>query len=391
MLELRESLLGYSSNFVARHASISGERLAEIEAGEPAALDELDRLASLYGLDPEQLEDEPIVLAPGDSIGALPSLDEFRELGDIVRLRIIRAASAARELIALERLAEPEGPSRAQRFLSDAPSLRIQSTAASHRQGASLAASLRRKLELGVDPIASVRDFVSEYFPMIAVLHADLTASGPAGLAFADNYRGPAIVLNTRGKNENPTVRRFSLAHELCHLLVDWNRQEPIARISGYLHDSRLDEERRANAFAIRLLCPEAIVHKLEPDSPSEQVKIIASFGIPYSAIRIYLKNEAGTDIAPRPPIEVQRSTVDSKWSTAEGEPTLNDFPLQDVPPERRTLVARTAASLYSGGKLQRDAFAESLGVTPAHEVERVLDFYEVPWPSDERESSGAA
>lgn len=391
LLELRESLLGYSLNFVARHASISSERLAEIEAGVPPALDELDRLATLYGLDPEQLEDEPIVLAAGDSIGALPSLDEFRDLGDLVRLRIIQAASAARDLITLERFAEPVEASRAQRFLGEVPILRKPSAPTPHRQGAQLAASLRRELGLVVEPIPSMRDFVSEHFPTIAVLYADLTARGPAGLAFADNYRGPTIVLNTRGKNENPTVLRFSLAHELCHLLIDWNRQEPIARISGYLHESRLDEERRANAFAIRLLCPEAVVHSLESDIPAERAKIIADFGVPYSAIRMYLKNEAGTELAPRPPLEIQRFTVDFKWVAAEREPSLNNFPLEEVPPERRTLVARTAASLYSEAKLQRDAFAEYLGVTPAHEVERILDFFELPWPSDELEPSNAA
>src|SRR5690606_13110473 len=170
-----------------------------------------------------------------------------------------------------------------------------------------------------------------------------------------------------RGKNENPTVRRFSVAHELCHLLVDWNKREPIARISGYLHESRLEEERRANAFAIRLLCPEAVVHNLDSAAPAIRAKTIAEFGIPYSAIRIYLKNEAGTELPLRPSPDVQRLTVDPKWMAGEREQGLDDFPLADVPPERRSLVARTAASLYSKAALQRDAFAEYLGVTPAH------------------------
>lgn len=389
--ELRQSLVRYSFNFVARHAAISAERLSAIEAGELPSLDELERLAVLYGVDAELLEEEPITLEAGDAIGALPSLDEFRDLGDLVRMRIIAAARAARDLVTLERLDAPDSPTRSQRFLSDRPALRKSNSPAPHRAGAQCAAQLRRELGIGAEPISSMRDFMQEKFSEIAVLHADLTANGPAGLAFADSHRGPAIVLNTRGKNENPTVRRFSLAHELCHLLVDWNRREPIARISGYLHEPRLDEERRANAFAIRLLCPETVVHKLEAGSPDQMVAAISAFGLPYSAVRLYLKNEAGTELPLHPSETIQRLSVDPRWMVAEREQGLDDFPLQDAPPERRSHVARTAARLYSDGKLQRDAFAEYLGVTPAQDVERVLDFFDLAWPSDDLQSRGQA
>ncbi|PRP90420.1 hypothetical protein ENSA5_65120 [Enhygromyxa salina] len=392
--DLRESLYHHSLTFVSRHASIPVERLARIEAGEPASLDELERLAELYGLDAEQLEEEPVVLASGDSIRALPNLDEFRELGELARSRVIQAARAARDLIRLENLQNPDGPSRAQRFLHEAPRLRKPTRgAAAHRQGAQLAQSLRRELELGSDPIPSMRGLVARHFPTIAVLYADLTLGGPAGLAFADNHRGPAIVLNTRGKNENPTVRRFSLAHELCHILFDWNRMEPIARISGYLHESRLEEERRANAFAIRLLCPETVVHGLEVGALDAlgRAREVAEYGIPYSAIRIYLENEAATELPLRPPSDVQRLSVDARWMAAEQDESLADFPLDKVPSERRTQVARLAALLYSEGKLPRDAFAEYLGVTPAQELERVLDFFELPWPEDVEDPFHAA
>jgi Zn-dependent peptidase ImmA (M78 family) len=384
--ELRESLLGYAFAFVARHAEIASERLAAIEAGDLPSLDELERLARLYGLDADTLEEEPITLAAGDSIGALASLDEFREVGDLARSRIVSAARAARDLMQLEQALEL--PSRLQQFVRDAPPLR-RPRASPHREGARLAGELRRRIGLGAEPITSMRDFVHDHFPAVAVLHADLTSRGPAGLAFADSHRGPTIILNTCGKNENPTVRRFSLAHELCHLLVDWNRRESIAQISGYLHDSSLDIERRANAFAIRLLCPESVVHGLDEGAPhDEQASIIAAYGLPYSAIRLYLKNEAGRELPRQPDPAIQRLTVDQKWTNAEDEQGLDKFPLAAVPFERRTLVARAAASLYSKGELPRDAFAEALDVSAGQELERVLDFFELDWPSSSHDAA---
>lgn len=359
----------------------------DIESGQPAALDELDRLAKLYGVDADSLEDEPIVLSSGDSIGALASLDEFRELGDEVRFHIISAARAARELVELERLADTEP--RVQQFLREAPRLGRSSAATSHREGAGLAGQLRRKLRLGAEPIQSMRQFMAEFFPSVAILYADLTSQGPAGLAFADGHRGPCIVLNARGKNENPTVRRFSLAHELCHLLVDWNRQEPIASISGYLHDTSLERERRANAFAVRLLCPESVVHAVVDQTAEQQVETLSRYGIPYAVIRLYLKNEAGTELPSKPAGPRVSSGWPHDWALHEREPELEQFPLAEVPLERRTWVAKVAASLYSEGKLQRDVFASYLGVTPAEEVERVLDALGLDWPREQQEVAG--
>ena len=54
--------------------------------------------------------------------------------------------------------------------------------------------------------------------------------------------------------------RRFTLAHELCHLLVDRDKGARLAIVSGPW--APLDVERRANAFAAALLMPEAAVAK---------------------------------------------------------------------------------------------------------------------------------
>jgi len=58
-------------------------------------------------------------------------------------------------------------------------------------------------------------------------------------------------------------------------------------------------------------------------------------------------------------------------------------FPLSEVPCERRTALSRLAARAYSRGLVTRDRFARHLGVTPAIQVERVLDFFSLDVPED--------
>lgn len=182
-------------------------------------------------------------------------------------------------------------------------------------------------------------------------------------------------MLNLQGKNENPCVRRFSLAHELCHLLVDWNRQQPLAVLSGYLTESALDRERRANAFAVRFLCPESVLAKVKTQSPVEAAQALARFGLPYAAVRLYLFNEAGMNAPRVAPPEFSAIGTEAEWADNEEPNGLRNFPLA-IPPERRTLVALAAARAYSTGRIRRDEFAESLATTPDQPLERVLDFF---------------
>ena len=375
--ELRD-WMGYSIGFVGRAAGIQEARLRGLEAGEPAALYELERLATLYGVDADALEDLPVRLAPGDGIACLTSLDEFRNVSDSVRALIVAAANAARDLGKLARDGAWET------FAAQVPRLSTRvRTLPPHRAGAALAQQLRRDLGLGLAPIESMRDFLGEFFSEIAVLYSDLSAHGPAGLAFGDRVRGPTIVLNTTGKNLNPCVRRFSLAHELCHLLHDWNRQQPIATISGYLNDTALDLERRANAFAVRLLCPEAVLRRIgRSAAPSEVAAALRPYGLPYSAVRLYLRNEAPVLPASR---GLTALGTEAKWARSEEPAGIDSFPLPEVTTERRTLIARAAAAAYSNDEISRDAFAEYLGVTPASDLERVLDYFVLPSPADER------
>jgi Zn-dependent peptidase ImmA (M78 family) len=377
---VREQLAGMSFEFVARRAGLSTERLAALEAGSaPATMGELERLAALYGIDAEQLENEPIELAPGDGVACLASAPEFRELGDTVRAGIIAAANAARDLVRLESILGRDGRRWEQLQTSiPRPGRRRDSVRVPFQEGARHARRLREHLGLGVEPIPSLLRLVRERFSAIMVLHARLGTEGPAGLAFVDRLRGPTIVLNLEGKNENACVRRVSLAHEICHLIVDWNRQEPLAMISGYVLDSAFEVEQRANAFAIRLLCPEPVVARLTRAHATAALEPaldeLSRFGLPYAAIRLYLRNQAGWELPPHPTARDLERLEYPLWAQREDEPELERFPLAEVPPERRTHVAHLAAEAFSRGLLTRAAFASYLGASPLVEVERVLD-----------------
>ena len=382
--DVRQRLLGYSRGFVARATGISEERLAAIEGAQDApTIYELEMLSRLFGVDADLLAETEIRIGAGDAIEALGLLDEFQDLDDAAKQRVVAAANAARDVVELRRvLAEDDDPRR--EFLRSVQALnRPQRPGAPHEEGRHYAKEVRRRSRLGTLPIGSVRDLVATRWPQITVLYAELGgASGIAGLSFADALRGPTIVVNLQGKNVSPAVRRFSLAHELLHLLVDWNRHEPIATLSGFLTESALDTERRANAFAIRLLCPESVVHAMRGyEAERIAARLVKDYGLHYSAARLYIRNLLSKELPSVPP-EPLIGLGSHHFALAEEPVGLRELPLDGVPPERRTHVARLAAMAWAEERISRTRFAEYLDVPPTREVERVLDFFELDVPA---------
>jgi len=378
--ELRERHLGFAQDFVARRTGLALDRLAKLEAGEAPTAFEAEQLAVLYGIDAESLVEEPIRLSGADSLTLLAQHDEFREVSSDTRALILRAAQAARDAVLLRRLAgEADG---AEAFARRSPPPQHARRAAPFQQGAEAAQWLRRTLPLEPGPIPSLRDLVRESFPEVVLLHAHLGRDGVSGLAFADRLRGPTLVLNLDGKNENPLVRRFSLAHELAHLVLDWNRTEPFGALSGFRDDGRLDVEQRANAFAIRLLCPEHELLQLLAAATPEQaiVQLAERWGMHFDAARTYLRNVAHVEVQRDPTQAELGASVRARWASAE-DPELGAFPIANLPPERVSEVARVSALAYVKGAISRDRFARALGATPESDVERVLDFYSLDAP----------
>jgi len=88
----------------------------------------------------------------------------------------------------------------------------------------------------------------------IRACDVSLGEQGPRGVALAGGSLRPTILVNSDNVRNSPRGRRFTLAHELCHILFDRSRARPLAHSSTPWASSSI--EQRANAFAAMLLMP---------------------------------------------------------------------------------------------------------------------------------------
>lgn len=90
----------------------------------------------------------------------------------------------------------------------------------------------------------------------VSIKEIELGDKSVGGIAVARRNLAPVILVNTSNeRNAFPSGERFSLAHELCHLLHDRGRGMTVALISGPWAPPAI--EKRANAFAAMLLMPD--------------------------------------------------------------------------------------------------------------------------------------
>lgn len=113
----------------------------------------------------------------------------------------------------------------------------------------------------------------------ICVLH-----EGRAIIAVNPNYRS----------GEADAVRRFSLAHELCHLILDRSRAVSLAIASGPWAPHGLEQQ--ANAFAAAFLMPQQLVQqalaRARDNTPRAQVEAVAqTLNVPFTSAADRLRN----------------------------------------------------------------------------------------------------
>jgi Zn-dependent peptidase ImmA (M78 family) len=89
----------------------------------------------------------------------------------------------------------------------------------------------------------------------ITAEETDLHDPDVRGVSVAGEHSRPVIVVNqSSGFNQSLGGKRFTIAHELCHLLVDRARGGELAIASGVWAPREI--ERRANSFGAMLLMP---------------------------------------------------------------------------------------------------------------------------------------
>ena len=128
-----------------------------------------------------------------------------------------------------------------------------------HRDGDRFATELLEDLgELNADQTVDIRGICERL--EVHVDRMDFNTDSIRGVALAGDGFAPRIVINgTHPFNDNESGRRFTIAHELCHVLFDRTRARRIAHASGPWAPAAV--EKRANAFAAYLLMPRGLVH----------------------------------------------------------------------------------------------------------------------------------
>ncbi|MFN0050606.1 MAG: ImmA/IrrE family metallo-endopeptidase [Planctomycetales bacterium] len=92
----------------------------------------------------------------------------------------------------------------------------------------------------------------------IAITSIELNDKTIRAIAIAGEECRPTVAINTRYKYQHSHPRRFTLAHELCHILHDRTHGVRLALASGPW--APVDVEKRANAFAAMFLMPPELI-----------------------------------------------------------------------------------------------------------------------------------
>ncbi len=95
----------------------------------------------------------------------------------------------------------------------------------------------------------------------VRLTDVDLDDYGVRAVSLVSTRHSPVTAVNTNYYlHANANVRRFTLAHELCHLLFDSDRGAELAIASGRWAPREL--EQRADAFAAMFLMPRELMQR---------------------------------------------------------------------------------------------------------------------------------
>jgi Zn-dependent peptidase ImmA (M78 family)/transcriptional regulator with XRE-family HTH domain len=236
---------GLTQEDVADQLGISRGALAQFETGAKAPNSlHLVRLAETYRRELGELLAEEFDEAGRDPLTALFRAD-LQLASDRDRASAVaECVKLCREYTNLETLLGMD-QDRVYDVNYNTPLMRTRWDAI--RQGERLAELERARLRLGEDPLTNLAEILEAQ----GVRFIELSLSDAiSGLFLSDTRYGPSIIVN---EEHSPPRRRFSCAHEYCHVLVDRGRGGLVSRAENR---EELFEV-RANAFAAAFLMPE--------------------------------------------------------------------------------------------------------------------------------------
>jgi Zn-dependent peptidase ImmA (M78 family) len=125
-----------------------------------------------------------------------------------------------------------------------------------YKQGESLAQWARERFGIAPEAKADPQQVLESLGVEVTQHHFGIAMIDAIGCW--DHRHGPAVLVNLDGRHAQSIVgRRATLAHELCHVLVDRRGSLPAAEVLGGAVP-RLPEQ-RANAFAAEFLLPKSV------------------------------------------------------------------------------------------------------------------------------------
>ena len=366
---------------VERQLGLAAASLASIEEGRaPLETATLDGLATFYGLLPADVaQGRPVA----GLLGPLQSLLEAGDLSPPVRSQLARVAAGRRQVKRLEhQLGKPD------RYL-------ILRTSFPHvskgewDDGAwqSIMDIMRRvrereELELD-DPMPSMRRLTRGLG--VELVAADLSDPRIAGFSFVDASHGPAIVVNLRGANVSPCVRRWTVARELCHVVQDETTPQSGVRLYDTRFDGCNDTAPGADApqrFADNLLVPDQGVRRLRERMQAQRLPlsrqvqhVMELFGVPFETARRRLRQACGVraeDVEALKPVAIAAQCLND-WHAAEVVWEDVHFPCRSVPEERRGYYARLVVEAWRSDRIDRRQALDLLQAAPDEPLEDLL------------------
>ena len=268
---------------VARHLNMSRSTVAQIELGNRTVSGiELSRLAYLFGRD---LGDLVADEAPSSEDALIALFRHHPELSnqEDVREALRRCVALGRELTGLERLLDID---RDMATVAAYPLPQPRTKWDAIQQGERVAQEERRRLGLGLTSIPDISELLEGQGVRTAQVALPEDISGLTLIA-------PAIGLLIVANREHHVLRRrFSHAHEYCHVLVDRAHCGLVSR--GQDRDEL--REVRANAFAASFLMPaEAVRHFVHSSGKGRPSRMEAAVFDEDSSIRARARTVPGS------------------------------------------------------------------------------------------------
>jgi Zn-dependent peptidase ImmA (M78 family)/transcriptional regulator with XRE-family HTH domain len=377
ILKQRRQELGLEHKTLSKTSHVSVPMLKSIEENsESISITEYERVARALGIDDRQLFFNSSERGDANLAVRLRSLRSDKSL----KLSSVAALSEAAWVISTQnRLLEWLDLKSNEGLKFERSAIYGQPGYPSWQHGQLLAQRTRQMLKLGSGPIDSLRDLCEKKL-QIPVIQVEMDSNICGATISTNGVRG--IVVNLNGENSNVWIRRFTVAHELGHLLWDTEERLKSLRVDNYedqkienITDTSVDYvEQRANSFAAEFLAPQSSVEATYNQSSNSVRAVMEKFGASYTLVKYQIWNSKDRSIKIESLKAEDRSHTDD-WEGQENF-AIDYFKPTSTPPSRRGQFANLTIKALKANLLSRQTAASYLCIEE-NELDSAVEFIE--------------